>query len=279
MKYLKEIMLLKKKEIKEIKKAGWAGNNKIKAEPGKESIKRKVSGKKGRFIKKIDKGKVNIIAEIKRASPSRGIINDKLDIEKTAGLYDRFRNFICGISILTESLYFKGNPEDIAAVKKKTKLPVLRKDFIFSEAQVYQSAEIGADCILLISSILGFKRLEKLYRLASDIGLDVLVEVHTIRELDRALYTGAELIGINNRNLKNMKVNGKVIYEFLNYRSSDLSDRILVCESGVKETGYIRDLFSKGVSTFLIGEYFMRGSNLEKTLKRMETELKKGNLI
>ncbi len=279
MKYLKEILLLKKKEIEEIREIRGIKKDVLQVESEKGGIEEKNRSRKGRFVKEIDKGKVNIIAEIKRASPSRGIINEKLDIEKTALLYDRFKSFICGISVLTESLYFKGNTVDIAAVKQKTKLPVLRKDFIFNEAQIYQSAELGADCILLISSIMGSRKLKNLYSLASNIGLDVLVEVHTTGELDKALDIGAELIGINNRNLKNMKVDGKRIYGFLNYRRRELSDKILVCESGVKDVEYIKELFLNGINTFLIGEYFMAGNQLEKTLKYMELELGKDNLV
>jgi len=277
--YLKEILLLKKKEIEKLGKVKGAGYSRKRMDSRKEGNGIKVSGEKERFIKKIDRARVNVIAEIKRASPSRGIINSKLDIEKTAVLYDRYKSFISGISVLTESLYFKGNPEDIAIVKQKTGLPVLRKDFIFNEAQVYQSAEIGADCILLISSILGFNKLKKLYTLASSIGLDVLVEAHTIGEFDKALDIGAKLIGVNNRNLKNMKVDGKAIYEFLGYRKQDFSGKTLVCESGVRDTEYIADLFSKGVNTFLIGEHFMSGRSLEETLKGMETGLKRNKLI
>jgi len=277
--YLKEILLLKKKEIEKLGEVKGSGDGLTRMDSGKKGDGKEISGEKGRFIKKIDRARVNVIAEIKRASPSKGIINGKLDIEKTALLYDRFKSFISGISVLTESLYFKGNPEDIAIVKQKTGLPVLRKDFIINEAQVYQSAGIGADCILLISSILGFKKLKKLYMLASEIGLDVLLEVHTIREFDKAIDIGAKLIGINNRNLKNMNVNGKIIYEFLNYRKRELSGKILVCESGVRDTGYIADLFSKGVNTFLIGEHFMSGRNLKETLRDMEMRLKRSSLI
>jgi len=274
LKYLKEILLSKKKEIKEINK-------------NFQSIKHTTvdnGEKKGRFARNIKRDRVNIIAEIKKASPSRGILNSKLDVGKTALLYDRFKGFISGVSVLTESLYFNGNIENIEAVKRKTTLPVLRKDFIFNEAQVYQSAEIGSDCILLISSILSARKLKKLYNLASNLGLDVLVEVHTMEELDKALNIGAKIIGINNRNLKNMIVDEKVIYNFLDYLNNypgikDISDKIFVCESGVKDVKYIKDLFLSGISTFLIGEYFMKSSNLEETLSNMELELRKANLI
>ncbi len=277
MKYLKEILLGKKKEIEKIKKikqdyrlsaafAAGAGEN--------------VKEYGGHFIGNIKKGKVNIIAEIKKASPSRGIINDEIDIGKAALLYEKFKSFICGVSVLTEPIYFKGDPGNIKIVKEKIALPVLRKDFIFNEVQVYRSAEIGADCILLIGSLLGFKKLEKLYNLAVSLGMDVLVEVHTLKELRKVLDTGAKLIGINNRNLKDMRVNERLIYDFIEHsKKTGITDRIFVCESGVKNVSYIKDLFLEGVNTFLIGEYFMSAENLEKTLNDMELDFKRTNLI
>lgn len=275
--YLKEILLEKKKETEKIKEIykDWPEFS------GNSAVIRKKS--KGNFLKNIKKGKVNIIAEIKKASPSRGVINSSLDIERTALIYDRFRSFICGISVLTEPLYFKGKPENIKIVKEKTMLPVLRKDFIFNETLVYESAALEADCILLISSLLGSGKLKKLYNLACSLGLDVLVEVHEPEDLKKALDIGAGFIGINNRNLRNMSVNKRLIYDFLdnvrNVRDSELSDKIIVCESAVKDVEYIKDLFLNGINTFLIGEYFMASRNLEKTLNDMESQLRKENYI
>ncbi len=270
MNYLKEILLAKKEEIKKIgKNPGWM-DSKIQG-----TVK-----SKGNFLGNIKKGKINIIAEIKKASPSRGIINGMLDVQKTALTYNNFKDFISGISVLTEPLYFMGSPEDIRKVRSKTALPVLRKDFIFSEVQVYESAALGADCILLIASLLGGKKLKKLYELAGNLGLDVLVEVHDMKELDKVLDAGAEFIGINNRNLKTMRIDQETIHDFLRYRSNrELSDKVFVCESGIRDVGYIKDLFSEGINVFLIGEYFMRSNNLEAKLNEIELEFKKKNLI
>ncbi|MDD5600817.1 MAG: indole-3-glycerol-phosphate synthase [Actinomycetota bacterium] len=273
--YLKEILLGKKKETKKLKES-----YKDCAHPGSNSAAIQSSKNKGRFLKNIKKGKVNIIAEIKKASPSKGVINSNLDIEKTALIYDRFKSFICGISVLTEPLYFGGEPENVKIVKEKTLLPVLRKDFIFNETLVYESAALGTDCILLISSLLGSGKLKKLYNLACSLGMDVLVEVHGEEDLKKALDIGASFIGINNRNLRNMSVNKRLIYDFLdNARSRELSDKIIVCESAVRDVEYIKDLFLNGINTFLIGEYFMASDNLEKTLSDIELELKEGNYI
>ncbi|MFA5014137.1 MAG: indole-3-glycerol-phosphate synthase [Actinomycetota bacterium] len=270
MNYIKEILLAKKEEIKKIgKNPKW--------------MKSKISGtvkSRGSFLRNIKKGKINIIAEIKKASPSRGIINGKLDVEKTALAYNKFKSFISGISVLTEPIYFMGNTKDIRKVRSKTDLPVLRKDFIFSEAQVYESAAMEADCILLIASLLGGKKLKRLHELAGNLGLDTLVEVHNIKELDKVLDAGAEFIGINNRNLRTMRIDEKTIYDFLEYRSNkDFSDKIFVCESGIRDAGYIKDIFSEGINVFLIGEYFMASNSLEERLKEIELELKKENLI
>jgi len=270
LKYLKEILIAKKEEIKKIRRS--SGRTKLAVKTSKKE--------KGSFLRNIKRGKVNVIAEIKKASPSKGITNDRLDIEKTAQLYDKFRSFICGISVLTESLYFKGDPENIRIVRKKSKLPVLRKDFIFSEFQIYQSAVLGADCILLISALLGKGKLKKMYDLAGNLGLDVLVEVHSVKELDKALDIGAQFIGINNRNLKDMNIDRRAVYNILNYsKNKDLSDKILVCESGVENVEYIKKLFLSGINTFLIGGYFMASKNLEKTLSIMELELKRERLL
>lgn len=270
MNYLKEILLAKKEEINKI------GANSRWMRPA-------ISGavkSKGNFLKNIRKGKINIIAEIKKASPSRGIINGQLDIRKTALTYNKFKSFISGISVLTEPLYFMGNTGDIRKVRSNTDLPVLRKDFIFSEVQVYESAVMEADCILLIASLLGGKKLKRLYELAVNFGLDSLVEIHDLKELDKVLDTGAEFIGINNRNLRTMRIDGKTIYDFLEYRSkNNLSDKIFVCESGIKDTEIIKDLFSEGINVFLLGEYFMSGNDLEGILRDMELKLKIAKLI
>lgn len=264
--YLRDILILKKEEIKKTRKD---------LKLIKSSLEKKARAP-GRFLKNIRNGKINIIAEIKKASPSRGIINGQLDIKETVLIYNKFKNFICGISVLTESLYFRGKPQDIMTVRENSDLPILRKDFIFSEIQVYESAALGADCILLISSLLGKKKLKRLCDLAISLGLDVLVEIHSLDELGKALDTGTRLIGVNNRNLKDMSIDNKTIYNFLNYRQKkDLEDKIFICESGIEDTGYIKDLFSNGLNVFLIGGHFMASRDLENTLKNMESELSK----
>jgi len=270
MEYLKEILISKKEEIKKIGK----NSSLIKSEL------EKTGRYKRSFLNNIGSGKVNVIAEIKRASPSRGIINDQLDLRETVLAYDGFKNFICGISVLTESLYFKGSPEDIKVVRENSDLPVLRKDFIFSDKQIYESAALGVDCILLIGTLLGKRKLKKLYHLAVSLGLEVLVEIHSLEDLDKVLDTGARFIGVNNRNLRDMSVDSNIIYKFLDYsQKNDIRDRVFVCESGIEDVGYIKDLFSRGINTFLIGSYFMASRDLKNTLKSMELGLREKKLI
>ncbi|MBM3706104.1 MAG: indole-3-glycerol-phosphate synthase [Actinobacteria bacterium] len=256
------------------------------------------------FIKNLKAGRVNIIAEIKKASPSRGPINTGLDITEVSAIYDEFNSFISAVSVLTEPVYFMGEAKHIAEVRKGTEMPILRKDFIFSELQVYESSLLGADCILLISSLLGEKKLKRLYLLAGALGLDVLVEVHTPRDLEKALNIEACLIGINNRNLRTMQVEPDNIFNILKYaRSSfgnksvgkvlnisgtksdsrpgyrNVTGKVFVCESGIEKVSYIKKLYDAGINTFLMGSYFMQASNLRNCLKEFEKELKACGLI
>ncbi|MCL4417019.1 MAG: indole-3-glycerol phosphate synthase TrpC [Actinobacteria bacterium] len=275
MDYLKEILRNKKNEIKSL-----YGKFEDRGNISKKRIDKNFIDSNFNFIKNIIISRVNIIAEIKKASPSRGIINGSLDIEKTAILYSKYKSFISAISVITEPVYFKGSIDFLEVVKKVSDLPVLRKDFIFNESQIYESAALGADCILLISSLLGQKKLNKLYGMAKNLGLDVLVEAHDVREFDKAFNTGARLIGINNRNLKNMKINSNNAVDILeNVSGKDIEDKIIVCESGIGNTGYIKDLYKKGIKVFLIGSYFMQSKNLAHDLSDMEDKLRRENLI
>lgn len=269
MNYLKEILKNKMLEVKAYKA------NHPEKKPGSYDISKHIN-----FINSINAGRINIIAEIKKASPSKGIINKNLDICKTAEIYGKYRSFISAVSVITEDKYFLGSKDMLKTVKEISGLPVLRKDFIFHESQVYESADIGADCILLISSILGYKKLCRLYNLARDLNLDVLVEAHSFKEFGRALKTGSKLIGINNRNLKTMEIDTNNIINILEYgQSRNIKDRIIVCESAVSSVSYIKQLFNLGINVFLIGSYFMQAVKLENKLHDFKILLKKENLI
>ncbi|MDE4541625.1 indole-3-glycerol phosphate synthase TrpC [Thermoanaerobacterium sp. R66] len=194
---------------------------------------------------------ISIIAEIKKASPSKGIILDDFDHIKIAKLYEDIN--VEAISVLTEKNYFKGDDAYINDVKKITSKPILRKDFIFDEYQIYESKLIGADAVLLIVAVLG-DDLKKFYDTAKKIGLDAIVEVHDERELEIALNANVDILGINNRDLKDFRVDLKTTERLIRYVPSGV---LLVSESGIKTPDDVKFLKSLGVNAVLIGETFM----------------------
>ncbi|MGI8638667.1 MAG: indole-3-glycerol phosphate synthase TrpC [Pyrinomonadaceae bacterium] len=211
----------------------------------------------------LQKNQINIIAEIKRASPSKGVINDKIDVAEVARMYEK--GGACAISVLTEEDRFKGSLEDLKAVRNTVNLPILRKDFIFDEFQIYEAAEAGADVILLIAAMLDDKDLLILYRLAGEIpGLDVLVEVHTLEELERAKSINAKIIGVNNRDLHSFKVTLDVSRELIKHAPQDA---LMITESGLKTREDLLELRELGFKGFLVGETLMRSKNIETSLK------------
>ena len=203
-----------------------------------------------------DDSKVNIIAEFKRRSPSKGDINSEADAVRVGCAYEA--GGAAAISVLTEADSFAGSLEDLRAVREATALAILRKDFIFDEYQVYESAAIGADALLLIVAALDDEMLERLRKLAEEqLGMDALVEVHTIEELDRALSAGARLIGVNNRDLRTFNVSISISKELARAASSDA---ILVSESGLTPER-VQELGGLGFKGFLVGEALMRASD------------------
>ncbi len=214
------------------------------------------------------KDKINIIAEIKRASPSKGVINDKINVAETARMYER--GGACAISVLTEEDKFQGSLEDLKTVRANVSLPILRKDFIFDEFQIYEAAEAGADVILLIAAMLDDEVLLKLYRLAEqELGLDVLLEVHTLEELERAKKIDAKIIGVNNRDLHSFKVSLDVSRELIKHAAKD---SLLISESGLQTSEDLLELKKLGFKGFLIGETLMRSENIEKELRNLTTD-------
>ncbi len=211
------------------------------------------------------KNKISIIAEIKRASPSKGVINDKIDVAETAQMYER--GGACAISVLTEEDRFQGSLEDLKTVRANVSLPILRKDFIFDEFQIYEAAEAGADVILLIAAMLDDEILLKLYRLAKqELSLDVLLEVHTLEELERAKKIGAKIIGVNNRDLNSFKVSLDVSRELIKHAPKD---SLLISESGLQTREDLLELGELGFNGFLIGETLMRSENIEDKLRHL----------
>lgn len=210
---------------------------------------------------------INIIAEFKRRSPSKGVIRADADLPWIVKNYEA--GGAAAISVLTETDHFDGSLADLRAVKAHSTLPVLRKDFVFDPYQLYEAAEAGADAILLIVAALNDQQLESLRRLAEDeLGMDALVEVHTEEEMDRAASCGAKLIGVNNRNLHTFEVTLATSERLAKLAPAGA---LLVSESGLNERADLLRLRNHGFHGFLIGESLMRASNPEISLRDLRS--------
>jgi indole-3-glycerol phosphate synthase len=207
---------------------------------------------------------VSLIAEHKRSSPSAGVIRDDLEPQDVVGAYER--GGASALSILTEPTRFGGALEDLRAARTASALPILRKDFIVERYQVYESAVAGADAILLIVAAISPAELGDLHALAGELGLAALVEVHDERELDAALQAGAELIGINNRNLATLEVD---LATTLQLRPRVPEGVTVVAESGFGRREEIARLEQAGVDAVLIGEALMRAPDIEAAVRTM----------
>jgi len=210
---------------------------------------------RGRFKDNISNKDEAIIAEIKKASPSAGVIEEEFDPVKKAIEYEAFG--ASALSILTEEDFFMGSVDHLKDVKKITALPILRKDFIIDEYQIYESKLIGADCILLIASILSDQQIENLINVAQQLELDYLIEVHDENELRRVEHFEDALIGTNNRNLKTFEVD---LDNSVRLRSLFKEKNIFIAESGIKSREDMNYLKLNNIKVFLIGESLMRGS-------------------
>ena len=206
--------------------------------------------------------RTNIIAEIKRASPSRGVINADVDVAALARQYEA--GGAAAISVLTEEEYFGGSLDDLRAVRAAVDLPILRKDFTVDEFQIYEAAEAGADAILLIVAALTEAELNGFLGLAQDdLGMDALVEVHGREELAVAKRLGAGIIGVNNRDLHSLEVSLDVSRSLITNRPENA---LMVAESGITTRDEIVELKHLGFDGFLIGETLMRTENATETL-------------
>ena len=210
---------------------------------------------RGRFKDNISNKDEAIIAEIKKASPSAGVIEEEFDPVKKAIEYEAFG--ASALSILTEEDFFMGSVDHLKDVKKITALPILRKDFMIDEYQIYESKLIGADCILLIASILSDQEIENLINVAQQLELDYLIEVHDENELRRVEHFEDALIGTNNRNLKTFDVD---LDNSVRLRSLFKEKNIFIAESGIKSREDMNYLKLNNIKVFLIGESLMRGS-------------------
>ncbi len=209
-------------------------------------------------------GEMGLIAEIKKASPSAGILKKNLDIEKMAKSYQRAG--ADAISILTERKFFLGSENDLKKVRQTTSLPILRKDFIINEFQIYESKFLGADCILLIAAILNKNQLKGYMKLAFNLGLQTLVEVHQKKELENALDAGTDMIGINNRNLKTFQVDLRTTEQLIKFLPENVT---AIAESGISSYTEVKKLKELGVDAVLVGEAIIRSPDPAMKIKEL----------
>ena len=247
MNILDEIVSKKRKRVDEVK-------SQVSIEDIQNQLA-KISSLKSNFKESLENQKQSIIAEIKKASPSAGIIAEDFNPILKAKEYEKMG--ARALSILTEEDFFQGSNKVLQEVKKITNLPILRKDFIIDDYQIYESKLIGADCILLITSILSDSQIEDYVSKAEDINLDVLIEVHDEEELVRISRFKNALIGVNNRNLKTFEVD---LMNAVRLRKNYNGNQIFIAESGIKSNADIEYLVSNDINVFLIGESLMRGN-------------------
>ena len=213
---------------------------------------------------KIKNNNYGLIAEIKKASPSKGLIKSNFNHVKIAEEY--FKGGAACLSVLTEEKWFKGNINYLIDVRKYTKLPILRKDFILDPWQVFESRSIGADCILIILAAVNDTLAKELINISKSLGMDVLIETHNEEEVKRAISLKASLIGINNRNLKTLEIdlNNTIKLSKLIPDSCDI-----ICESGLNNNNDLKDMEKIGIMRFLVGESLMKSDNIELATKEL----------
>jgi indole-3-glycerol phosphate synthase len=206
-----------------------------------------------------------VIAEVKKASPSKGVIREDFDPLLIAKAYEA--GGADALSILTEPHYFQGNLEYLTAIRRYVPMPLLRKDFIVDKYQILEALVYGADFILLIAAALTQKELKELLQFARHLGLDVLVEIHNKTELTKAVFAGAEIIGINHRDLKTFAMDMNLCEKLIPLIPKG---KIIVAESGIYEHEQVKHLSKIGADAFLVGEHFMRQDDISGALKSLK---------
>ena len=224
----------------------------------KNKAKRK---KENKFYKAFNDNNFNFICECKKASPSKGVIKENYNYIEIAKEYEKSGANI--ISCLTEPYFFLGSDKHLIDIKKNVNIPVLRKDFIISEYQIYESSLLGADAILLIVRILDFDTLKRYISIAEELNLGVLVECHSEEEIDLAIKANAKVIGVNNRNLMDFSVDNSLSLKL----REKYKDIILVSESGIIDKEDVRKVRKSNMNGCLIGEALMRSNSINDTLK------------
>ena len=240
--------------------------DKLKLEIPRDELEKQITNTSSRDFAKalIKSNDISIIAEVKKASPSKGVIKENFNPIAIAKLYGQAK--VDAISVLTETHFFLGRNEYLTQVKQVTTVPVLRKDFIIDEYQIIEAKVLGADAILLIVSILDECKLKKYIEYAGQFNMKALVEVHDQDELKTALNCGAQIIGINNRNLKTFETSIKHTEEIIKFIPKD---KIVISESGIHTAGDMEYLIGLGVNGVLIGESLMRSHSIDKKIAEL----------
>ncbi|MCK9418474.1 MAG: indole-3-glycerol phosphate synthase TrpC [Nitrospirae bacterium] len=253
---LDEIIANKKKELAETKRQAPFPDIKSKAVDAEPT--------RGFGIALAGPGDIRLIAEVKKASPSKGVIREDFDPVAIAQIYEE-SGASC-LSVLTEKKFFQGKLEYLGLIRKTVGLPLLRKDFIIDEYQIYEARAAGADAILLIAACLEREQMTDYLGIAKQLGLDVLVESHTAKELDKSLRAGATIVGINNRDLTTFSVSLQTTLDLI----QDVpDDRTVVSESGVMTRDDVVKLHHAGVDAILVGESLMREKDVGKKVKEL----------
>jgi indole-3-glycerol phosphate synthase len=226
-------------------------------------------GKTYSLVHHLSNSSCGIIAEHKRRSPSKSVINQSYSVEDVVKSYEN--GGASGISILTDGQYFGGSLDDLILARATTNLPLLRKDFMVDEFQIIEAKAFGADVILLIAAVLSREQIKQLSELAKSLQLEVLLEVHNLEELEKSVMSSLDLIGVNNRNLKTFEINldySKLLVEKIP------NDFIKISESGIDSVEAILKLKEYGFKGFLMGEYFMKSKNPESEMKEFIKKMK-----
>jgi indole-3-glycerol phosphate synthase len=216
------------------------------------------------FAAALTRPQVNIIAELKKASPSSGLLREEFRPIELATRFERAG--AAALSVLTEEEFFQGSAKDLREARKACEIPVLRKDFIVDPWQVLEARAIDADSFLLIVAVLSDAALTELLALGRELGMEPLIEVHTRAELDRAIAAGARIIGVNNRDLKTLEVNLDTSFDLVEVIPEDC---IAVCESGIRDGSQIQRLRAAGFDAFLIGEHLMTKADPDEALSAL----------
>ncbi|MCF6349062.1 MAG: indole-3-glycerol phosphate synthase TrpC [Flavobacteriaceae bacterium] len=215
------------------------------------------------LVNRLKISKTGIIAEFKRRSPSKSMINDTAIVEDVATGYENAG--VCGMSVLTDEIYFGGTTDDLLIARESCDLPLLRKDFVIDEYQLLEAKAFGADLILLIAAVLTRDEIKQFSELAKSIGLEVLLEVHNKEELQRSIMPSIDMLGVNNRNLKTFEVSLETSKALANQIPDDF---VKVSESGISSIDAIKELQPYGYKGFLIGENFMKTDNPGESAKQ-----------